>query len=104
MRRLVRSAKAKSDIVEVLRFTKRRWGESQARDYAALIREALTSIATDPLRGKARDEVLLGLRALAIRQPGRPARPILFYRVSGSGSVEVIRLLHDAMDFTQHLR
>jgi plasmid stabilization system protein ParE len=89
-------------MVDVLRFTRRRWGDAQAYEYRALINEALSTIAGDPSRGKP-DDLLPGLLAFAIRQPGRPARHILFYRVDTSGAVEILRLLHDAMAFAQHL-
>jgi toxin ParE1/3/4 len=103
MPRLIRSARAKRDIVEVLQFTKRKWGDAQAREYAALIGEALVAIATDPRCGKPLDELFPGLRAYSIRQPGRPARHIVFYRVRATGTVELVRLLHDAMDFKKHV-
>jgi plasmid stabilization system protein ParE len=41
--------------------------------------------------------------AFHIRQPGRPARHVLFYRIGATGTVEIVRLLYDAMDFDQHL-
>ena len=103
MARLIRSAQAKRDLVEILQFTKRRWGEAQAREYAALIAEALASITMDPHCGKPRDELFPGLRAHAIRQPGRPARHIVFYRLGAPGTVELVRVLHDAMDFKKHV-
>jgi toxin ParE1/3/4 len=103
MARLIRSPRAKRDIVETLEYTKQRWGVDQAREYAALIQDALTSIAADPRRGKPRDDVRPGIWARHISQRGRPARHILFYRISPTGTVEIVRFLHDAMDFAQHL-
>jgi toxin ParE1/3/4 len=103
MARVIRSPRAKRDIVEVLQHTKERWGVDQARDYAELIQEALVTIASDPQRGKPRDDVRPGVRAFHISQHGRRARHILFYRTNATGTVEVIRFLHDAMDFAQHL-
>jgi toxin ParE1/3/4 len=103
MARIVRSPRAKHDIVEVLRFTKERWGINQAREYSALIREALLAVAADPARGKARDDILAGIFAHHISQRGRPARHILFYRIRSTGTVEIIRLLHDTMDFARHM-
>lgn len=104
MARIVRSPRAKRDLVEALEFTTQRWGADQARRYADLIEEALETIAAHPERGKPRDEIRAGIRSLHIGQPGRPARHVLFYRISSTGDVEIIRSLHDAMDFGQHLR
>lgn len=103
MARIVWSPRAKHDILVVLRFTKERWGVSQAREYSALIREALRAIGADPARGKARDDIVPGVFTYYIGQRGRPARHIVFYRIRSKETVEIIRLLHDAMDFAQHL-
>jgi toxin ParE1/3/4 len=77
-------------------------GSVQAREYARLIEEALVTIAAQPDRGKSRDDIRPGILAHHISQRGRSARHILFYRVNAKGSVEIIRLLHDAMDFARH--
>jgi toxin ParE1/3/4 len=100
---LTRSPRVKRDIVDVLKYTKERWGKAQARAYGELIREALSAIAAEPRRGRPRDDVRPGILAYHISQRGRPARHILFYRIGATGIVEVVRLLHDAMDFEQHL-
>lgn len=100
--RVIRSPQASRDIVDVLAYTKERWGINQAREYRSLVKEAIEAIAKDPRRGKLRDDVRPGIRALHIAQRGRPARHILFYRL-GSSTVELVRFLHDAMDFARHL-
>jgi toxin ParE1/3/4 len=103
MARVIRSPRSKRDIIEVLKYTRERWGAAQAREYAELIKEALVAIASDPQCGKSRNEVRPGILAHHISQRGRPARHILFYRINATGTVEIVRLLHDAMAFEQHL-
>jgi toxin ParE1/3/4 len=103
MARLIRSPRAKRDIIGVLEYTKKRWGKAQAREYGELIKEALVAIADDPQSGKSRDDVRPGILAHHISQRGRAARHIIFYRIGTTGTVEVVRLLHDAMDVEQHL-
>jgi toxin ParE1/3/4 len=103
MARVIRSPRSKRDMVEVLEYTRERWGAAQALEYAELIEEALVAIASDPQRGRSRNDVRTGILAHHISQRGRPARHILFYRINAKGTVEIIRLLHDAMDFGQHL-
>src|ERR1017187_6571379 len=103
MARVIRSPRAKRDIVEVLEYTKERWGMAQAREYGELIREALVAIAEDPKRGKSRGDVRPGVFGYHIKQRGRPARHIIFYRIGPTGTVELVRVLHDALDFVQHL-
>lgn len=87
MHRLVTSRQAKGDIIEVVRFTRRRWGDGQAREYAALIGEALVAIATNPDVGRTPQDIRPGVFAYPIRQVGRPARHIVFYRWGGAGVV-----------------
>jgi toxin ParE1/3/4 len=103
MVRVIRSSRAKRDIADVLRYTKERWGEPKAREYRDLIKEALNTIAADPQRGIVRSGVRPGILGYHIQRPGRNARHILFYRVNRSGVVELIRFLHDSMDFQRHL-
>ncbi len=103
MARAFRSPRAKRDIVEVLKYTRARWGETQAREYAALIKQAIAVIASDPRRGRSRTVARPGILAYHISQSGRPARHVLFYRIGASATVEIVRFLHDAMDFDRHL-
>jgi toxin ParE1/3/4 len=104
MLRLVTSPRAKRDIVEILRYTRERWGRRQAQQYRELIRQAFHTIAQNPDCGPPRFDVVLGVRGYHIRQPGKRARHVVFYRIGPSGLVEIVRVLHDSMDFDRHLR
>src|SRR4051812_47210427 len=103
MELVILSPLAKRDIIQALKYTKERWGYHQAREYGNLITEALLAIARDPQRGRPRGGVRPGILAYPISQPSRPARHVLFYRIARSGTVEIVRFLHDAMDVEQHL-
>jgi toxin ParE1/3/4 len=103
MPRFVYSPRAKRDIAEVLAYTKEQWGKAQAREYGELIRAALVLIVESPPLGKPRAALRLGIFSYHIGRPGRPARHVLFYRVGPTGIVEIMRCLHDAMDFERHL-
>jgi len=102
MARVVRSPRARHDITEVLRYTRNRWGKGQAREYRDLIAAALKAIAADPSCGKYRG-IGPGILGHHIQQPGRAARHIVFYRVNSASVVQVVRFLHDSMDFDRHL-
>lgn len=102
MARVVRSPRARRDIADVLRYTSDRWGKAQAREYRDLIGDALRAVAADPSCGTVRGS-RPGILSYPIKQLGRDARHILFYRITGAGSVEIVRLLHDSMEFDQHL-
>lgn len=103
MVRLVRSPRAKRDIADVLRYTRERWGDDQAVKYRELIRRALQAIGTDPECGTRRFTTLPGVLAYHIARPGQKARHLFFYRVAPGGEIEIIRFLHDSMDFVRHL-
>jgi toxin ParE1/3/4 len=102
MARVVRSRRARRDITDVLTYTRDHWGKVQAREYRDLIGDALRAIAADPSCGKIRG-TRPGILSYHIAQRGRDARHIVFYRISVAGSVEIVRVLHDSMDFDQHL-
>ncbi len=80
MPRVIRSSRATRDIVEILEYTRARWGAERARAYAMSIARALRVIERAPHRGKSRDDLRPGLLAYPVRHGGRPARHILFYR------------------------
>ena len=103
MTRVILSSRAERDIAEVLTYTRRRWGALKAREYGKLTKEAIAAIASDPQSGKSYDDDRPGVLGYHIAQRGRPARHILFYWIVRAGTVQVIRFLHDAMDFTGHL-
>lgn len=71
--------------------------------YSALIEAALEAIGVDPERGKPLTSGRPGIFRYHIKQAGRNARHVLFYRIGVDGTVEIIRLLHDSMDFERHL-
>lgn len=105
MRRLLLTAAAERDIRSALGFNARHWGTAQAAAYRRLIAAAIEALLDDPLRpaSRARDEVRPGVRTLHIGRPGRPARHMVVYRVSPVGDLEILRVLHDAMELQRHL-
>jgi plasmid stabilization system protein ParE len=87
--RVIRSAQANRDIIEVLAYTKQRWGIIQAREYRKLLREVIEAITNDPSCGKPRDDLRPGIRGFHIAQRGRPALHIVFYQLGSwtSGAI-----------------
>ena len=87
---------ADSDLLEIWGYTDGRWGAEQADTYLRKIDTRMTYLGNNPKRGKKRTEL-----------PGRPmsyheGRHVIFYRPITTG-IEVIRILHDGMDFSRHL-
>ena len=97
------SRQAWNDLLDVKAYTLEHFGFDQLERYESLIEAALLRIAEEPTGGKERPELQAGVRSRHIGQPGRRARHVFFYRVAPDGVAEVIRFLHDAMDFARHL-
>lgn len=97
------SRQAWHDLLDVKAYTLEHFGFAQLEEYESLIEEALAKIANDPTSGRLRPELQAGVRSRHIGQHGRHARHLFFYRVGPDEVVEVIRFLHDAMDFARHL-
>ncbi len=103
MNRLVRTGRARRDIAEALAYSRRRWGDQQAVAYRALMAAAFETIAADPRRGRPRLASHPDVLLFRIARPGQPARHVIVYRVRPPNVIEVLRVLHDAMDLKQHL-
>ncbi|WP_252090613.1 type II toxin-antitoxin system RelE/ParE family toxin [Pseudomonas sp. MWU13-3659] len=104
---------ARTDIADTLRFTQVRLGESVRNRYQDLLQTTFHSIAEQPtLPGSMmRDELSPGLRSLHLSfnvmkvADGRLLSPrhIVFYRTGTDQAVEILRILHDAMEVAQNL-
>lgn len=108
------SHQARTDIVDILRFTEVKFGEGARRRYQGLLQTTFLSIAEEPSRvgSSARDELAPGLRSLhlffcrlevATDRVIRP-RHIVFYRQVDDQVIEIVRILHDAMEVSLHLQ
>lgn len=97
------SAAAERDFAAILQWTAETFGARQAEGYREVLVAALTSLGAGPevLGGKPRDEILPGLHTLHVRRPGRH---FVVYRVSVGDAIEVVRILHDAMDLARQIR
>jgi toxin ParE1/3/4 len=96
MGRYVLSPLAQSDLNEIWNFTESRWGIDQAETYTRQLWHNIEAIAEQPTRGRPCPEVRAGYHKY------RSGSHILFYRITSSG-VDVVRILHERMDFERHL-
>jgi toxin ParE1/3/4 len=104
------TATAETDFQNILHWTKNRFGQAQARVYAKTLGAALKALADGgptTIGAKARDEIDKGLFTLHVARHGRKGRHFLLFRVghdeAGRDVIEVLRVLHDAMDLPRHL-
>ncbi|HJU15155.1 MAG TPA: type II toxin-antitoxin system RelE/ParE family toxin [Stellaceae bacterium] len=100
------AAAAERDFHEIIRWTRSRFGQDQARIYSAMLMSALRALRAGPRTPgvRARSELGDNLYTLHAAHGGRRARHLILFRISEAPSVvEVLRFLHDAMDLARHL-
>ena len=92
------SAKAAEDLDAIWAYTVKEWSEQQAIDYYKLIHHAVLALAgSSEINSVSYDFVKKGLRSY------RVGHHVLFYRKEPAGTISVIRILHERMDFRRHL-
>lgn len=102
------TAAAEADFEGIVRWTLDQFGETQARLYAETISAALAELADGPavVGAKERNDIRKGVFTLHVARHGRKGRHLVMYRVGRAPEgkvIEVLRLLHDAMDLQRHL-
>ena len=102
------SASAEADYREILRWTLAHFGQRQARVYADTLAAALKDLSAGPtiLGARVRSDIGPGILTLHVARNGRKGRHFVLFRavdVEGQTSIDVLRLLHDAMNLQRHL-
>ena len=102
------TAVAEADLAQILRWTAAQFGTRQAQVYARTLSLAIEALSQGPqvLGASARDDIAPGVRVLHVARSGRKGRHIVNFRerpAEDAAVVEVLRVLHDAMDLTRHL-
>ena len=96
MTRYVLKPRAQRDLDKIWDYTADTWGLDQAEAYIRQIQHSLESLADDPRLGRPCDDIRAGYRK------HRTGAHFIFYRI-GEGVIDVVRILHQQMDFDQHL-
>lgn len=92
------SKKTLADLRSIWNYTVETWSEEQADIYYRNLIQAFETIADRPdSAGHSYEEVLSGYRGC------HSGRHTIFYRVLKNGKVRIVRILHERMDFGQHL-
>lgn len=92
------SSKARIDIIGIWEFTKENWSVEQADKYYQIIVRRFSDIASKPQLGKNYDDLRTGYRAINVKSH------VIFYKMSEQNSVEIIRVLHQRMDYKRRLK
>ena len=82
---------ARADLLDIGRYTQKRWGVEQWRKYLAHLQTAFSRVAEHPQLGTPCPEIRRGYLQLFV------ARHRVFYRLGDDGVVEIIRVLHQSM-------
>ena len=88
--RLVWSPEADEDLILIWRWGAQEWSEEIADRYLFDIERACERLTDDPMLGRARDELIVGIRSLSVRPH------IVFYRTA-QRQVEIVRV-HPKID------
>ncbi len=83
--------RALADLRDIARYTRRTWGQKQARLYREEIELCVQKLALSPGIGRERADVGRSVRSFPI------ARHVAFY-LESEGGITVLRLLHPTMD------
>lgn len=83
--------RAAADLLEIVRYSKQKWGRVQAQRYREELDLALQQLGVSPSRGRSRETVAPGLRSCPV------AQHLAFY-VLRKSRVIVVRILHPRMN------
>ena len=88
--------RARRDLKDIWRYTVQQWGAAQADQYLYDLDREIQELLKFPELGTPYDPIRAGYRRLQVK------RHLVFYRRDGQ-RLEIVRVLHDAMDVKSHL-
>jgi toxin ParE1/3/4 len=105
---------AEADLANILATSRRERGTEGRRRYAALLAAAMRRVAAEPGGPATRDRAELqpGIRSFHLRYARRTGREgwvrrpvhVLYYRAVAPSLIEIVRVLHERMEPSRHLR
>jgi len=96
MSQYVLSPRAQADLDDIWDYTEDRWGRGQAERYVRELQSAIEVVARDPKRARACDDLRAGYRRFSV------GSHVVFVLLEDN-KLQVVRVLHQSMDFDQHL-
>jgi len=97
MAKVILRQAAIDDLSDIWDYTLHRWSENQADKYLASIKFACIAIGDQPTIGKRYTSVIRNLFGF------KTGKYIIFYYIISEDEIEVIRILHERMDFPNQL-
>jgi len=94
---IVLSLKAKTDLSEIWDYTYSEWGVEQAEKYVRDLWSVMQEQTRELTKSVDIGDVRKGYRKV------RSGSHVIFFKVTREGVVDVVRILHQKMDFDRHL-
>ncbi|MFC1779564.1 type II toxin-antitoxin system RelE/ParE family toxin [Thermodesulfobacteriota bacterium] len=94
---VILSPKAKADLSDVWDYTYSEWGTEQAEKYIRELWVGMQEQTRDLTKSVDISDVRKGYRKV------RSGSHVIFCKVTKDGVVDVVRILHQIMDFDRHL-
>ena len=96
MTTFVLSPRAQEDLDGIWNYSVERWGQDRTERYIRDLWKVIERIADDPRLGRACDSIREGY----FKHPS--GSHVIFFR-RDEGVIDVVRILHQRMDFNRHL-
>lgn len=90
--------KARDDLLGIGRYTEQKWGRQQRNTYLKALDNAFCRLAENPDLGQDCSDIKRGYKKYL------QSSHLVFFRLSGDGGIEVIRVLHKRMDVEARLK
>ncbi|WP_196053550.1 type II toxin-antitoxin system RelE/ParE family toxin [Paracoccus lichenicola] len=94
---LLISPAAREDLKDIGRYTQENWGVGQRNSYLRAFGALFDDIRDGVAAGRACPDIRPGLLSIPCN------RHVIFFRRDPAGTVEILRILHQRMDFPRHL-
>jgi toxin ParE1/3/4 len=97
MYKVIITETATEDLISILEYTFKKFGEAQLEKYKFSIQEQTNLLAISPKLGHKRDDIPLNCLALKV------GSHFLIYRIENQ-IIFILRILHQRMDFSLRLK
>lgn len=97
MAKFLLSAKAKTDLIKIAKYTQSTWGQTQRNDYLKILDGSFQLLADDPEIGMHCDYIREGYS----KYP--QASHVIYYKEHKANQILIVRILHKSMDVNRAL-
>lgn len=91
------SREARADLKDIFEYTHQTWGRAQADKYIGMIESACHFLARNPSAGRSQEQLVSNLKSYPVGKHN------VFYR-DKQNTIEIVRVLHQAMEASRHIK